>query len=728
MPRLEVLGLLKRLPRRAWLGPAIAYLAVIVAVFGSAGGPPTAEAAWLAVVPLVWLAFYGSRRELWLGLGAAAAAFLGPPLTEGAAVGRELLAVAAMTLVGVTVHALAGRLRGEEALTRAIVDGAQDAFVAIDGHGRITGWNRQAEATFGWPADEAVGRPLADTLIPERFRDAHRHGLERFLATGTGTVVGRRLELAALHRDGRELPIEMTISAVPRGDSHVFNAFLHDISDRKRAERYLAAQHAVSRVLAESSTVDEARPAILAALGESLGWVLGRYWSVRPGDAHIRCDVAWNAPGVEVPAFDVATATAAFAPGQGLPGRVWEAGVPAWVRDVGTDVNFPRAAAAARDGIRGAICLPVLSGRNVLGAIELFAREVRPPDPELLLLLADLGTQLGEFTERKRAEQRVMDDTRDMATVARATQALSQSTDPQVAREAICTAAREVGDAPVAILFEPDGADRLVSTAMSGVAVRELSTPTRDERSRLAAAFASGRPVVVVDALSDPAASSRLQALTGVRALLHQPVLSGGRAVGVLTIGWRTSPGELSDHLSAAAALLAAHAAAAIERADLLGRLASQARTDPLTALPNRRMWDEQLPRELARARRDGRPLTVALFDLDHFGAYNERHGHPGGDRLLRETTAAWAAVVRDADVLARCGGEEFGLLLPDCSAGNALPVVERAREVLPDGQTCSAGVAQWDGQESAEQLVARADAALYAAKAAGRDRARIAA
>lgn len=148
------------------------------------------------------------------------------------------------------------------------------------------------------------------------------------------------------------------------------------------------------------------------------------------------------------------------------------------------------------------------------------------------------------------------------------------------------------------------------------------------------------------------------------------------------------------------------------------------ARVDSLTGVPNRRSWDEQLPVELARAARSDTPVCVALLDVDQFKLYNDTYGHPAGDELLRQATAAWQRELRAADALARYGGEEFGVVLPGCTVSQALRIVERLRAATPAGQTCSAGVALWDGSEAADELVIRADRALYEAKTAGRDRA----
>jgi PAS domain S-box-containing protein len=126
-------------------------------------------------------------------------------------------------------------LRASEARGRLIVETALDAFVAMDADGRITDWNAQAQETFGWSRQEVLGKLVAETIIPHRFRDAHANGLAKFLATGEGPVLGKRLELVGRHRAGLEFPIEITIVPARHGDSFQFFAFIHDITDRKKA-------------------------------------------------------------------------------------------------------------------------------------------------------------------------------------------------------------------------------------------------------------------------------------------------------------------------------------------------------------------------------------------------------------------------------------------------------------------------------------------------------------
>ena len=158
------------------------------------------------------------------------------------------------------------------------------------------------------------------------------------------------------------------------------------------------------------------------------------------------------------------------------------------------------------------------------------------------------------------------------------------------------------------------------------------------------------------------------------------------------------------------------------EREELLGKVQELALHDPLTGLPNRRALEEQLPRDMAHARRSRAPLSLAILDIDRFKAYNDNHGHLAGDEVLRACARAWDAVLRAEDTIVRFGGEEFLILLPGTPPEEAAEIVERLREATPMGQTCSAGLACWDGTETIDDLLGRADKALYRAKAGGRD------
>jgi diguanylate cyclase (GGDEF)-like protein len=156
----------------------------------------------------------------------------------------------------------------------------------------------------------------------------------------------------------------------------------------------------------------------------------------------------------------------------------------------------------------------------------------------------------------------------------------------------------------------------------------------------------------------------------------------------------------------------------------LLHRLDELAHTDPLTGLPNRRAWEQELDRGLARARRTGDAVSVAVIDIDDFKAINDAHGHSGGDAVLIDVARRWAQILHPDDRLARIGGDEFAILLPRCTAAEGPDVLEGLRARMPAPHRCSVGLATWDAAEPADRLMVRADTLLYDAKRAEHDRA----
>jgi diguanylate cyclase (GGDEF)-like protein len=152
-------------------------------------------------------------------------------------------------------------------------------------------------------------------------------------------------------------------------------------------------------------------------------------------------------------------------------------------------------------------------------------------------------------------------------------------------------------------------------------------------------------------------------------------------------------------------------------------RLERQSLTDPLTGLPNRRAFHEHLHAEIARAKRNRSNLVLVYLDLDHFKHFNDTHGHPAGDQFLRDAALQWQAIMRPSDVIARIGGEEFAIVMPGCTDRDAQLLIDRVRAATPQQQTFSAGFTQLEPEDTAEQLIARADGRLYRAKRGGRDR-----
>jgi diguanylate cyclase (GGDEF)-like protein len=342
-------------------------------------------------------------------------------------------------------------------------------------------------------------------------------------------------------------------------------------------------------------------------------------------------------------------------------------------------------------------------------------------DEQLFSMLARvLASELErESNERdlRRFNDMLRDQARGMGSVGKVARALAAGED---ARTAVCEAACDVAGAPVAFLLEPSGRD-FVSTAMAGIELSPVTIQPR-EHAGPGRAFTSKDTYFVADANDHPALAPPLVEATRAKSAVFEPVLRDGTVAGVLIVIWQAPLEALPDAPAGVLRLLAAQAAVAIEHATLRSRVASMALTDPHTGLMTVRSWEEELPRELARARRSDSPLSVALLDLDHMSAFNMLRGEREGDMLIKETAARWRNELREVDLLARLDGTEFGVVLPSCGLGEAVEVLDRVRAATPREQTASAGVARWDGEEPAELLMVRCRDALAAAKSAGRN------
>src|SRR5262245_47547751 len=167
----------------------------------------------------------------------------------------------------------------------------------------------------------------------------------------------------------------------------------------------LVAQYVAALALAESTKLADATPRILRALCESLGWAYGALWQVIPEAGLMQCVATWHQESQPVAKFEAATRDLRFTRGTGLPGRVWSTRAPAWIPDVARDGNFPRGSIAEEEGLHAALGFPILLEDRVLGVMEFFSREIQEPDQTLLELLGTVGSQIGQFIERKRTEE-----------------------------------------------------------------------------------------------------------------------------------------------------------------------------------------------------------------------------------------------------------------------------------------------------------------------------------
>jgi PAS domain S-box-containing protein len=306
-------------------------------------------------------------------------------------------------------------VRESEARKAAILTTALDCIITIDHQGNVLDFNPAAERTFGYRRADVLGREMAEFIIPPAYRDRHREGMARYLATGEGPALNRRVELTAVRADGTEFPVELAITRIPAEGPAVFTGYLRDISDRRRAERRHDARLAFTQVLSQGGPVEEVTSRVLQAVCEGLGWDAGIFWRADPSAGVLRCGQLWHGPSPRFEAYAAACPHETFGPGVGLPGRVWGTGQPAWIADVLADPNFPRAALAAAAGLCTGFGVPVRLGPEVLGVFEFFSDTLAEPDADLLEMMDTIGAHFGQFLERREAEERLRRSQRELA-------------------------------------------------------------------------------------------------------------------------------------------------------------------------------------------------------------------------------------------------------------------------------------------------------------------------
>lgn len=291
----------------------------------------------------------------------------------------------------------------DESHFRSLAEAAPDAIVTGDASGRITYANPAAERLFGHRSAEMVGRPVA-MLVPERLREAHSAGLERFVRTGRGRLVGTTLAVPALCADGRELPVELSLGSSGEGADRTLMAVIRDLSDRSRRDRHLAAQLAVTEVLAGASSLAETGPLIVERLTAALEWDVGALWLLSD-DQELTLRHVWQIDPERTRGFIEATESPTYDVTIGLPAITLAEGRPAWYDDLSAAPSFLRREAALACGLRSGVCLPLATEGRSFGVIECFTREYMPLDTQLRHLLVTVASQVSEHLQRREAQE-----------------------------------------------------------------------------------------------------------------------------------------------------------------------------------------------------------------------------------------------------------------------------------------------------------------------------------
>ena len=312
-------------------------------------------------------------------------------------------------------------LRRSERRHRRLIASTTDYIytVALDPDGGSSTHHGAACVTVtGYSAGEFEADPrLWFWMIHEQDRAAVLAQIDRVMYGRTPPPLEHRI----LHKDGgiRWIKNAMVPHLDPQGKVTAYDGLISDITERKCAEQLLRVQYRVTCELAGAPTLHEALTKVLQIVCENFLWDVASYWSFDSAAQVLHCGERWNSPSADLEEFGVSSQAFAFTPGEGLPGRVWARGEAVWIADILRDGNFPRAALAHRAGLHTGCAFPVQHGSELLGVVDLFSRQIQQPNPWMLQVLSAVGSQIGQFVERKRAEAALRESQERLALVLR---------------------------------------------------------------------------------------------------------------------------------------------------------------------------------------------------------------------------------------------------------------------------------------------------------------------
>jgi PAS domain S-box-containing protein len=434
--------------------------------------------------------------------------------------------------------------------SRVIAETASDAIISIDENSTILFVNRAATNIFGYSFEEMMGANLT-MLMPEYLRHLHRAGLQNYIETGKRHISWEAVELPGRHKSGKEITLELSFGEFIKNGRRFFTGIARDISKRKHDERRLALQHSIAEILTAAEDLDDATPQLLRTICTNLDWQFAALWSVDETKNLLQLVTNWRDGSTGTAAFEATSQQLRFPLGEGFPGHVWAKKEAVWVADFAAG-NFPRSSVAARDNLHSAFGFPISLGDEVLGVIELFSVNVKDHDPLNLDTLAAIGSQIGQFVERKRGERDLVEALShahqarlEAETVSGHLSSLQRITDAALAHlsvdEVIAESLKRVRDVlsvdTVAILLLEAEGDELLAWAAHGLE-EELELGVRIPVGKgFAGKIVSEKKPLVIEDITKADIYNPLILEKGIKSLLGVPLLIEGRPIGVIHVG-----------------------------------------------------------------------------------------------------------------------------------------------------------------------------------------------
>ena len=544
---------------------------------------------------------------------------------------------------------------------------------------------------------QLLGYSEQQLLLTTVLAITHPHDIEGFLAGTRELLTGQtnrfQHEQGFVHADGHLGWALVSVSLLrdSRGRPLHYVLGIDDISASLRNERLRAVTFAVARRLGEAGAEDGAYRRVLEGLCADLGWDVGQLWIREREKEVLRLRDSWYASSLHFAEAGKVELEASAFRRIDFPSQVLADGAPMWIVDIAKDPNLAPSAAAVATGLHGAFGFPILNAGEVIGVINFYSREILQPDKRLLTLVPDIGSQIGQFIERKRVEGALQESAE-----------LIRGVLDNVADGIITT--DELG----LIEFFNRAAQRLFGYSLAEVHGQDakiiMAEPYRDDFvSNLSNYFRPGKGQVAISG-SRELWGQRKDGSTFPMEFRASEMLLGGerRFVGILH--------DISEQRAQKDAL------------------EYQTLHDPLTGLPNRTLFNDRLRQGIVIAHRERKPMVLLIMDMDRFKEVNDTLGHHIGDLLLQQVALRLAGTLRQSDTVARLGGDEFAVLPAggtDLHGGSqAAKKILHALEqpFVVDGRNidvgASIGIALFpEHGEEADTLMRHADVAMYVAK-----------